>query len=187
MTSCQQSSHRPYFQYLTPTQHGAQRTGSQFINMSGLKFNHLDTRRKTNRWTFMLTSYNDDDLKQIQNLSREDFKYITYAKCTDDTGNKFIQGLLYCARRFYESKMRRLLDSKVMFTIPESTFELYETIATIHLTNNTFESGNASKSSIEAIIEAVRHFKTDTCNGIPSNDLAKRHPHIFLSFPRLFS
>ena len=113
----------------------------------------------------------------IESLSNK-FLYITYAVCEDDTGNNYIQGLLYGDRRYHHFGLRKLIGN-AMFSIPSDMCETYQILTTIQLNQSFKEIGNCGKAMWGSYVinsdrapeqtspKPDRKLKPKHCSGIP--------------------
>ena len=96
------------------------------------------------------------------------FSLHTYAICVDNTGIDYLQGLVYGNKCCLRSKSRKLTGNNALFSVPATTRETYEILATIQLSHFYKEIGNYEKAIFGSYIVKLDDFKNTINNSSPS-------------------
>ena len=144
-----------------------------------------DLDRKAKCWSFIFTSFTDNDVRRLSNLPPSIFAYITFAVCTDDTGNRFLQGIIRSHTRCYKPTLYREIGDNAIYDIPQGGDVLY-ILTTIQLGQFPKEFGSATNSRFECHIKDLKELKNTVKIGITAPDqLSRRFPRICFSYPSL--
>lgn len=143
-----------------------------------------DHDRKAKLWTFIFTSFTNDDVNRLSNLP-PNFMHTSFAVCEDETGNRFLQGLARTKDRIHKRVLRRSIGNNATHDIPVTLEDiLCCVVTTIQLSSSPKESGSMKGSRFEGYLEEIKEFEAATnCGMTPSNKLMKRHPKVCLCFP----
>lgn len=69
-----------------------------------------DTRPKASQWSLTLPSFTNHDIDNLSNLiTHADVRYVTFTICEDDTGNRYLHGLIKTVRRCRIGILRNLV------------------------------------------------------------------------------
>jgi hypothetical protein len=101
-----------------------------------------DNKRKAKCWSFIFTTFTDNDVTRLSNLPSTLFAYTTFAECVDDTGNRFLQGLVRTHSRCYKATLDREIGDNVIYDIPQNNNEILYVLTTIQLSQSPKEIGN---------------------------------------------
>lgn len=146
----------------------------------------ISNQKKVKCWSFILTSFTDNDINRLSNLPPDLFSYVTFSVCGDDTGNRFLQGFVRTHKRCYKSLLYRTVGENVIHDIPGRNEDLYYVLTIIHLGQSLKEFGIPTKSRFEGHLKELKEFKSSVFHGITASDeLMKRFPKICLQFPNL--
>lgn len=144
-----------------------------------------DFTRKAKLWSFIFTSFTDDDVNRLSTLP-PCFTYTSFALCNDDTGKQFLQGFVRTDHRCYKSMLYRSIGDNVIYDIPERNEDVCYILTTIQLSSSPKEFGSAEKTRFEGYLKEIKEFKAAVNIGVTATDkLTKRYPKICLSYPLL--
>lgn len=118
-----------------------------------------DHERKAKIWTFIFTSFTDNDVTRLSNLPPH-FLYTCFAICKDDTGNQYLQGLVRIENRNYKQSVRRSIGDNAIYDIPETNEDVYYIVTTIQFSVSFREFGSAKGSRFEGYLNDMKEFKS---------------------------
>lgn len=73
----------------------------------------FNSNRKARQWSFVIPSYNGETINRLSNIALDDFEYITFAICDDDTNNSFVQGLIKTNRRCNVNLLKKMIGDAI--------------------------------------------------------------------------
>lgn len=137
-------------------------------------FQTKDTRGKAKQWSVVIPRVNDNQISNLKNLANDEFPYVTFAICTDDTGNSFIQAYIRAASRRRSGPIKTAVGPAIVTMCPNYT----DLIMEIQMNDIFYESGVAPPA-LRNLEDKIARFKADVnshCLTVP--ELMRKHRDI---------
>jgi hypothetical protein len=130
------------------------------------------TGPKSSQWSFTVPASSSTTIDRLSSLRSDLVVYVTFVVCDDDTGNRYIQGLVKTSRSCRTGPLKKLIGNAVFTTVTRPS----EILMDIHMKPSFQEFG---KSPFENRAREIASFKHTVDHGIYSIDyLMETYPYV---------
>lgn len=130
------------------------------------------TGPKSSQWSFTVPAFSGTTIDHLSSLLSDLVVYVTFVVCDDDTGNRYIQGLVKTSRSCRIGPLKKLIGNAIFTTVTRPS----EILMDIHMKPSFREFG---KSPYENSAREIASFKHTVDQGTYSIDyLMETHPYV---------
>lgn len=109
--------------------------------------------RKARQWSFVIPSYNSETINRLSYLAQDDFVYVIFAICDDDTNNSFIQGLIRTHRPSTASELKKKIGNAIFSVM---THHPHDVLMDIRLNKSFVQLGETPLEDYEGEVASLK-------------------------------